>query len=1165
MNPIFTRINSLTSEEQELNLSESDLYQYSQEDILSLFAAIPERIRHLNLSWNYSAAKTNEELIALFQAIPSTITHLNLCGNSLHLKSHKDLMALIAVFPRHINIHTEIPEFNQLLAELRLLKSEETPPFELNMTAPTNAMHQDTQEQYPLMQAKAPDLDAALTALKLPTPWPYQTATIADTKLLKLQDGPQESYIAKAGTYLQLKSQELPVNGLPEPFLRLEGFIYNQSTKQVLLYAPLPAPSNPEHPPKTLTEILAAPIKPTTTQIIDLITEIAQKVSYLNQGLVFYPSVEAIYITNTQEIGTEKPLTFKFCPSALKLRQELPPELPRHLVHQRMTAILALQLAIQSGNLQAPDVAKKMMQARSHSPALLALFTELWNAHQHPNAQEPDFIRLSPTLDALNQIRDRKKQSWSMEHLPALISGAACNHSFTISSVATEGLTSLLKTSSPRQQHLILELLAHHIEFLVPQRKSVLSDPASVSKSKHWINRMELLVQILQYMHQQGKKEQLQTLQQRLLTANIGLQLGNSLAGHQGKIALSVLIPVAKLTAWMSFQFQTMGARLIFDRNVRKMAGMLYDNQRKKPELATETQQYVVMMLLMSDFGQWLNNQAAGPIDSQLQASWDNIELQTLLDYGIPCCPSNLSKTTIAKITQKLETHISRLIEQSAEQKLTATEQKQLHSALQYLKQFAWNGQTQVNNHSFAVDNSSDFLAQLFGASPVPRLMQQPPGNKQAKLAVHSLDELFTLLNNSPMDATTPSPQEKRPLPIKHESTDSSKLYTPIPAQAGAPQDITHFKFNLSENSGYVYPHKIENEIQVPIYSSIQSLPLDELKRNNMSLVPTTLTTVHRICTVLPTHEGTQGAWEAKLLNGGDNRNVLFGISWDRQHDGEQSIPGTTATSIALDAASGIIHYRDPESKEPKEYRFIPMHTGSALFIGISGRQIYFVVNGIASPPIPDFLLPVGADIHPLILIRCPGVKISTRVMGARWSNARDINNDLIDAPSNPVAHAFHLANLRPTTCLHYYAQLTQQQRIDAIPTFTKLVNNQALIAKQEIATQFNLLMLLLAKHECTNETCISANFIQNLRNDLARSSIALDNAAELETLISPSHIIQLAQILGLKELESILGSQINPVSTLTGPRFFSPPLFLREPDPEPTHQPEASPSLPPQ
>lgn len=78
MNPIFDRINNLTTDEQQLDLTESDRYQLSHEELLLLFAAIPEHISHLNLSWNYPSPKTNKELIQLFQAIPKTVTHINL-------------------------------------------------------------------------------------------------------------------------------------------------------------------------------------------------------------------------------------------------------------------------------------------------------------------------------------------------------------------------------------------------------------------------------------------------------------------------------------------------------------------------------------------------------------------------------------------------------------------------------------------------------------------------------------------------------------------------------------------------------------------------------------------------------------------------------------------------------------------------------------------------------------------------------------------------------------------------------------------------------------------------------------------------------------------------------------------------------------------------------
>ncbi|MFJ1267141.1 hypothetical protein ACD661_01080 [Legionella lytica] len=1327
MHPIFDRINSLTLNEQQLNLAESDLYQLSQEELLLLFAAVPEHISHLNLGWNYAKHKSNEELITLFQAIPQTVTHINLSGHSLHLiKDFRQLMALLKIFPYYVSITTENNQFNQLLNVLQLIKTvkedakqntlfplpqqtqkflsaftkterqqliqiieehleqfDEITAFDEQSDRPwatlccafllrdnTDCLTWETAElsneelmeqeqechrmldyfqqmrpiddlnalgesfdflihastpfpsikerlelvprqvheqfiptigkfandsllslanfqpqwiklqsflrpaplssaqlallalktQFPFKPtrpvglepqtlAMPPRIDAALATLQIPNPWHYEIVSLANKKLFRLNSGEKrEEYTASETPYLQVHSNELPITPTPPGFMLVEGFEFNQEKKQTLFYFAFAEDSTPTHPPKTLAMILEEGPKPTTTQLIDLITKIAADVDWLSPGLVFYPSVKTIYITNAQALGTNLPLSFKFCPSALKMREELPNTIPRHLIHQRMTAVLALQLALQTTNLQTPECAQKMLAARSQSPALLALFSELWNANQQPDAKTQSMRQLAPTLDALNKIRIRTPQTWSINHLPGLLSGAACNHSATLSSVAAEALLQLLAETNPPQKNkqTILESLANSIELVMPQEHSALSDPSSVSKSMPWMNRMNLLVQVLEYMEKQGDYERLHTLQQRLLAADINQNLGGNLPGYQGKFALAVLIPVVKLSVWMSFQFETLRARYIFDRNTRKMATMLYDYLKKKPELEAEMQRYVAMMLVMSDFGAWIGQDPMETtLDAQLQISWDRIDLQTFLDYVIPCCRPTLSFTTTERITQKLAQHSTLLIQKSAQEKLSVLEEKQLHAALQYLKNIAWNGHLQEQHTSFQSRYTGHLLAQLF-AVPQQTLFTQAMQNSSNELPLrtHSLDELFTLLNNQTMETPCLRQQRKIPLSLRQLTTinyplyipDQTTRYTPKPAQAGAPLDINHFKFNLPENNGHAY-HRDTQSIS---FSSIRSLTVAELQQNKITFTPTTLSTVHRVCTVVDTQEGTQGAWQATLANGGENRKVFFGISWDKQQDSEQSIPGTTTSSIALDAATGTIYYRDPITKEQKEYPYtIPMHAGSNVIIGISGRQVYFVVDGHFFPPIPDLLLPVGADIHPLIRIGCPAIKLNTRVMGAKWTVERHPAGRLVYADTNPIAHELYLADLRLKVCPHHHAQLLNQQRIELIPEFSELLNNPELIAAQDLNTQFNLFMVLLAKQHCTGETCAAPAFLRTVISDIFTIPIQ-DDGPGLDDLITPARVIELAQILGLKELASMLehkATQANTRPSLQG--FF--------------------------
>ena len=487
-------------------------------------------------------------------------------------------------------------------------------------------------------------------------------------------------------------------------------------------------------------------------------------------------------------------------------------------------------------------------------------------------------------------------------------------------------------------------------------------------------------------------------------------------------------------------------------------------------------------------------------------------------------------------------------MQKSAQEKLSTHEEKQLHTALQYLRHFAWNGQLQERNTSFQSRYSSHFIAQVF-AAPQQTLFTKAMQNSMNKPQVrtHSLDELFTLLNNQPMETSSLRQQKKMPPSLNQLSTINplyiqaqDTRYMPKPAQAGAPLDINHFKFSLPENGCFASSSNPQGEP-----SRIRSLSVAELQQNNMSFTPTTLSTIHRVCTVVDTQNGTQGAWHAKLVDAGMNRSVLFGLSWDKQQDGEQTVPGTTTTSIALDAATGTIYYRDPITKEQKEYPYaIPMHSGSTVMVSISGRHVYFVVNNSFFPPIPDLLLPVGADIHPLIRIGCPSVKLTMQVMGSKWTAERHPDGSLIDADTNPVANELYLSELRTKVCPHYHAQLLNQQRIELIPEFSELLGNPTLIAAQDLNTQFNLLMILLAKHQCSDKTCATPGFIRTLIGDMSSTPIQND-WQRLDDIIPPTRVIELAQILGLKELASILELNTKHAITRSSAQGFFKPNSL--------------------
>lgn len=154
----------------------------------------------------------------------------------------------------------------------------------------------------------------------------------------------------------------------------------------------------------------------------------------------------------------------------------------------------------------------------------------------------------------------------------------------------------------------------------------------------------------------------------------------------------------------------------------------------------------------------------------------------------------------------------------------------------------------------------------------------------------------------------------------------------------------------------------------------------------------------------------------------------------------------------------------------------------------------------------------MGANIHPIIRIGSPAVKLKTQGMGAKWTVERPPDGSLIDANTNPVAHELYLSELRTKVCPHYHAQILNQQRILLIPGFNERLNNPALIVAQNINTQFNLLMVLLAKQHCTGETCAAPSFTRTLIGDISNTPIQ-HAGQRLNDIITPAFAIYIRSI----------------------------------------------------
>ncbi|WP_133135437.1 hypothetical protein [Legionella rowbothamii] len=1022
--------------------------------------------------------------------------------------------------------------------------------------------------------------DADIEELHVPKPWTYVAAPQQQQQIKPFTSTPEQtspkqgSLIIKSNQtvhYFCATTSTLPITPLPPSFLQASGFITvtkspphpNQPPK-VTLYFKYPEGTTRAKPPISLRTILNdKQYKPTMTQLVDLMTKITAEMDWLPPTVVFYPSLDTIFITSPEKIGSDKPLAFQLCPSALLLTEELAPDLKRDKIHRRMTAKLFLHIATQTPNLHEPLLTEKITEAQKRYPAFIAAFTELWKSTdtQEITQEGPTLSlqQLSPTVGAFHKIRLDKLQTWNATEFSTLLSGVACNHSRTISSVSADALLNLYKNSSAKEKLEMTKHLAQSVELLIPSEQSKLTDPDSKSKSMHWINRMNLISALLQELEHQGDYEALHETQQRLLEGGIGKHLGSNLADHNGKFALSVLVPVVKVSVWMAFQFATLKTRFIFDRNVKRMAQMLFDVVTKEegqrdevPSMsAHESQQYILMMLIMSDFGSWLKQDAltSEDIEAKLLTLWNTIDLQLLLDFGLPCYRESLSDETTKLIEKKLEQHINRLIQKSAQISLSDSEQQQLRTSLSYLKSFAWRAHEQVTNASFQSLYISYFLAIIF-TKPQQTVFYESKPLLPIKPRVHSMQQLVDAAQTSISQPQAVSKRQQRKLALSphhligFDSSHQHKVsshFLPNASTAGAPVDITQFIFSLPENKQVQYRHDIEkNIIDKTILQTIKS---DELKKLNKAFIPTTLTTAQRICTVQNKNTGTQGMIEVHIADAGDFNSVLIGLTSNKTLDGEKSIPGTTATSISLDIATGNIRFFDAKNDMHMEYPYTkPAHSGSKVSFGITGTKVYCIVDGTFYPPIRGFELPEGADIHPLIRIGCPGVKLIPRVMGSLWNLDRHPDRSFKNAPSNPVAYNLYLAELRTKVCPHYHIH----KHATGIDGFTELLSSPQLIAKQEPGILLDLLMTLLARHECLAQNCAVPEILQKLISDLSTQPVALD-AKESHVTTSPERLLELTEVLGLTELASAIKQRFREKPSVA-------PLSLFAPERKPTH-----------
>lgn len=983
-----------------------------------------------------------------------------------------------------------------------------------------------------------PSIEESLQELKIPTPWVY---TMEPAKKM-IGDR-----LCILDASLSCVSPVLPPQPLNPVFFNYITFEpIGTSKKEVRLYLDLNHPkvqtkTTLTEMPMSLKQVMEQhPVRPTMTQLVHLVMRICKDVDSLPLMTAFYPSLDSIFITNPSLIGQDRPLEFRFCPSALLLTKELAPGIKRHMVHGRMLAQLCLLLGTQSTHIDASALAATIKQGWVHSPGFMAAFTEFWDMALAEKRYDtsPKVTDLSPTLN----IFSNAPKECTLEAMPALLSRLACHDSIHLHGPAAESLWRFIqKEKNPNA----LRLLAQSIEALVPKTSgsSALLTPDSNVKNAPWILRMRLIAEVLQNLAKTGQYEQLQQVQQRLITAGICNNLGSNLETGL-TFTFNVLVPTVTVSTWMAFQNDTMRLRLIFDNNVRKMSRFLLDAVPQKIINASEANRYILMMLLMSDFTTWIKpDDPQHPIDKQLQDIWDAADESLFLLDALPACPASLSISTSQAVARKLESIIMSLMQKG--QYKTAAEQSKLQYCLDHLCHFTWNGHAQaaVNSHSSLY--TSHFISLVF-KKPAHTIFYKATPQQYPQL--NTLDAAYQWMKRPEAQADYPLASVVRKIhkfPLRandlrgfipsHKDTSVAQLYQSSPNQGGAPNDVNAAYLNVPPHSGIIYHQANNGSMQL---NAIRSLLPKELHEQGLKFTAQTLTTTQHICSVVAQgdNKGTQGLYEVNVVDAGQ-RELLIGLTWDKASVSPQTIPGSAANSIALDA-NGYVHYLDTCGKQVTFPYTAPIHSSSRVRMGISGRQVYFCVNDTFYPPIPDLLLPPGANVHPLVRIATPGVKINTRVMTSLWNLDKNDDGILINSGTNPLAYTHYQAELKTRVCPHYHGQHNNRQQ--ALPQITALLNDPQQLANLPADALQTLLLIVLAQKTCTAETCLTPNIVRKIIDTEIQASQPGSNRPEILNNL----VIDLAKQLELPELATLLQSKTPPQqpSQLNHSSFFNSP-----------------------
>jgi hypothetical protein len=526
---------------------------------------------------------------------------------------------------------------------------------------------------------------------------------------------------------------------------------------------------------------------PTETQLVDLLTKVVAETDYLAKPLYFLPSLNSIYITNPSKLGGEKPLSFKFCPFALGMENELPKKEFKQLLHRRLISTLLLQVSTRIFDLSDPNLAQVLPKAFNKYPGFISAFTEIWincrpckkpatvddsnfsdtvaetnkvtsigwpiyspisdriqeKTHLEQDPFEtldstiplvpPDarIIEFSPSIRTFNEVRSHQRRDYSVAQVPALLTAMTCHHSSTIHSTATDGLWRFLLKADKVQHAEAIGIITTCIALVVPSGLMGLIDPSSSIRSAHWILRMNIIDRTVFENERSGDYARLRRLQQHLLDNLIGAHLGCSLSTHDSKFTLKVLMPVVRVSTLVSFQFPILRVRLIFDRNVRKMSKMLIDAADRKDIDLIDRDRFIIMMLIMSDFKCWTNPND----DEQWLHIWDTIDEDQFLLYGLPCWFHTLSDATTKAVVEKLESifdaNVTKFLAPCPPSESEGLKRK-LSYILDWMTHFAWNSVEQVTCSSYQSLYTSYFLALIFKRPGQSIYIEAPNYNKKS-------------------------------------------------------------------------------------------------------------------------------------------------------------------------------------------------------------------------------------------------------------------------------------------------------------------------------------------------------------------------------------------------------------------------------------------------